>query len=68
MDIDQDEFNRMFGVAPEEFQREPFFRSETVPENCHVCHEEFVWDIQSGLPPTLLAECSCGQWRLVLVD
>ena len=71
MAITQDEFNRMFGVTPEE-PRPPgertVFYSDAIPETCPCCHDEFVYDIQPGYPQTLLTECSCGQWRLVLVE
>lgn len=40
---------------------------DVLPEQCPWCSEEFIYDSQSGEPPTMLTECSCGQWRMVFV-
>ena len=42
------------------------FMADALPEHCPFCKHEFIYDIQSTVPPTADTECKCGQWRVVI--
>ncbi len=62
--MDADEFRRLFGPTKPAAEL-TVIGSDTLPEQCPWCRQEFIYETEATDPPVMLTECQCGQWRMV---